>query len=163
MNNDSEKPIRVPLAKLRWVDGQRLPVGKPEIVEYPETLAKKLIDRHSGHPEPVYVPLSRLGEFGFRSEPVKTKAEIEAETLEAENKRLAEEQKQREFDEMKAENERLKALAKLAEESRRSEVEAKKPEHEAITSNINLSQGSEIAKTTLAKEPKVKKIRQPKT
>ena len=111
MNNDSEKPIRVPLAKLRWVDGQRLPVGKPEIVEYPETLAKKLIDRHSGHPEPVYVPLSRLGEFGFRSEPVKTKAEIEAETLEAENKRLAEEQKQREFDEMKAENERLKALA----------------------------------------------------
>ncbi len=111
MNNDSEKPIRVPLAKLRWVDGQRLPIGKPEIVEYPETLAKKLIDRHSGHPEPVYVPLSRLGEFGFRSEPVKTKAEIEAEMLEAENKRLAEEQKQREFDEMKAENERLKALA----------------------------------------------------
>lgn len=130
---------KIELAKLSWNDGERFPY-EFKIVSYPEVLAKKLIDRHSGVPDPMFIPMNRLSEFGIKSEPVKSNEEIEAERLAKEAKIKAEQDKQREFEEMKAENERLKALA------------ANKPDAESKV---------EATKTEPA-EKKVKKVREPK-
>lgn len=100
---------KIRIAKLRWNDGERLPTGLPEFVEYPATLAKKLIDRHFTSPEPKFVTIDRLKEFGISSEPVKTSEQIEAERQAELAKIKAEQEKEAEYERVMAENARLKA------------------------------------------------------